>query len=327
MIMKFQDFFGNDFDRKSSRLMEGSHNAWNSNFNYTAKITNIFVPKIDYYLKLNENDNNEFIPRFKLNNIEILKDVPINEPLRFTPELMSKAIQYGMIMLVNYKGADDKVLTGHERVIYPMVLGKSSKGKILLRGFHLKGWSVSANRDTEKVWRLFRTDRILNVIFTGSFFRLAPNGYSMLDKAMKQGIIAKADFGIIRRNQNGLLKANKIQNKNDAYLDGSINNIELIATNTKLDILNPFDNKFLNYKQADYVSMTFMKSIFNEDLIAVLGLSSEKPGTTVKCYIGQNLLGTYRTVSTVSGKQLKSFKVKNIKGQQEFDLFLFKKKK
>jgi len=45
-----------------------------------------------------------------------------------------------------------------------------------------------------KIWRLFRTDRILSMTFTGSFYRLPPSGYKADDKGMRGGIIAKADF-------------------------------------------------------------------------------------------------------------------------------------
>ena len=40
--------------------------------------------------------------------------------------------------------------------------------------------------------------------FTGSFYRLAPIGYNMNDKGMRGGIIAKADFNEIRKNQQTL---------------------------------------------------------------------------------------------------------------------------
>jgi hypothetical protein len=324
-IIKFDDFWGNELDPQQAKLLEGSHSKWNSALEFNPKLETIFVPKIDVLSYINESA--EFVPRFQLKKLEILKDVPVNEPLKFTVELMDKAIKYGMIMLINYKGADDKVLAGHERVIYPMVLGKSAKGKLLLRGFHLKGWSVSVNRDTEKVWRLFRTDRIMSVVFTGSFFRLAPAGYNMNDKGMRGGIIVKADFGVIRRNQNTLLKSDKIQGKDDITVGAGLSSIELVATNTQLDILDPYENKFLNIKHADYTAVTFLQSAFGGKTIAVLGMASEKAGTVIKCFVGNNMIGTYRTISTVSGKQLRDFKVKNVKGQKEFDLYLFKKKK
>jgi hypothetical protein len=80
-----------------------------------------------------------------------------------------------MVFLINYKGEKDNHFAGHERVIYPMVIGKSSNGKILVRGYHLSGWSVSGNRHLQKIWRMFRLDRVLSMTFTGSFYRLPPS--------------------------------------------------------------------------------------------------------------------------------------------------------
>jgi hypothetical protein len=59
--------------------------------------------------------------------------------------------------------------------------------------------SVSNKRHIKKKWRMFRTDRILSMTFTGSFI-VSPSGYNMNDKGMCGGIITKADFNEIRRN-------------------------------------------------------------------------------------------------------------------------------
>ncbi len=144
-------------------------------------------------------EDNEFVPRFSLKNVKDIANIPINEPIKYNEQTMIKAIKYGMIFLINYKGEEDTHFAGHERVIYPMVLGRSTKGKQLLRGWHLNGWSVSQKRHINKIWRLFRTDRILSMTFTGSFYRLPPAGYNMYDKGMRGGIIARADFNEIRR--------------------------------------------------------------------------------------------------------------------------------
>ena len=176
---------------------------------------------VEYILREAYNDlkeDREFVPRFSLKNIKDFQDVPINEPIKYDEKLFIKAIQYGMIFLINYKGEKDKNFAGHERVIYPMVLGRSSKGKTLVRGWHLNGWSVSKNRHINKIWRLFRADRILSMTFTGSFYRLAPVGYNMNDKGMRGGIIVRADFNEIRRNQQNLVQQNKIQNREEVTM-------------------------------------------------------------------------------------------------------------
>lgn len=306
------------------------------NLKFQPNIKNIFIPKLDYkpLFEAVENGENEtdhkFITRFrpKKHDNEIFKNIPINEPLKFSIQLLTTAINNGMIFLINYKGAQDDVASGHERVIYPMVLGKSSKDKLLLRAFHLKGWSVSNNEDSEKVWRLFRADRILSMTFTGSFFRMAPNGYQMDDKGMRGGIITRADFGVIRRNQNILLKKQQIQDKSDLTIpEKGLSNIEIVDTRTKFDLKNPFGNTYLGFKASDFAIITIFKSIFKDDYIAVLGMAAEAPGTTVKIFEKGRILGTYKTIDTVSGKQLKMGKIKNVKGKSEFNLYLFKSKK
>ena len=163
-------------------------------------------------------EDREFVPRFSLKAHKDFQNVPINEPIKYDEKIMIKAIQYGMIFLISYKGEKDKHFAGHERVIYPMVLGKSSKGNVLIRGWHLNGWSVSSKRHIQKIWRMFRADRILSMTFTGSFYRLPPVGYNMNDKGMRGGIIAKADFNVIRKNQQNLVKSNVLQNRDEVTL-------------------------------------------------------------------------------------------------------------
>ena len=76
-----------------------------------------FVVKENYELI----EDNEYIPRFSLKNVKDINNIPINKPIKYSDDLMTKCIKYGMVMLINYKGEDDKHFAGHERVIYPMV--------------------------------------------------------------------------------------------------------------------------------------------------------------------------------------------------------------
>jgi hypothetical protein len=188
-----------------------------------------FVVKENYDLI----EDKEFIPRFSLKNVKEIANIPINEPIKYSDKLMMTIIKYGMVMLINYKGEKDTHFSGHERVLYSLVLGRSSKGKTLLRGWHLNGWSVSNKRHINKIWRMFRTDRILSMTFTGSFYRLAPSGYNMNDKGMRGGIIAKADFSQIRRHQQELINQNKIQNRDEVTMgDESRNFVTIEVSNT-----------------------------------------------------------------------------------------------
>lgn len=286
---------------------------------------------VEFVVKESYNDlreDKEFVPRFSLKNIKDFQNVPINEPIKFDEKILIKAIQYGMIFLINYKGEKDKLFSGHERVIYPMVLGRSSQGKTLLRGWHLNGWSVSKNRHINKIWRLFRTDRILSMTFTGSFYRLPPAGYNMNDKGMRGGIIVNADFNQIRRNQQNLVQQNVLQNRQELTLsqdERKFVTIRVKTTDSKLDLNKPLENAYINnLKNVENVRISFVKSIYGNVYIAILGAMGE-PGNTVKILDdkGKNL-GVFKCIDSTTGQVLKS--IKKVKGNAMYDLYIFDKK-
>jgi hypothetical protein len=233
------------------------------------------------------------------------------------------------MFLINYKGEKDKHFAGHERVIYGMVLGRSSQGKMLLRGWHLNGYSISQRRHINKIWRLFRTDRILSMTFTGSFYRLPPAGYNMNDKGMRGGIVVRADFNEIRRNQQALVNQNKIQNREEVTIgekDKTFASIQVKETEqSKLDLMKPFENVYVNNnKDMVGLRLSFLKSIYGNKYIAVLGALGQ-PGNTVRVLTDkQNNLGVFKVLDSITGEVLKS--IKNVKGNKEFDLYLFDKK-
>lgn len=283
-----------------------------------------FVIKENYELI----EDNEYIPRFSLKNVKEIANIPINKPIKYSDVLMTKCIKYGMVMLINYKGEEDKHFAGHERVIYPMVLGRSSKGKTLLRGWHLNGWSVSQRRHINKIWRLFRTDRILSMTFTGSFYRLPPAGYNMNDKGMRGGIITRADFNEIRRNQQNLVNQNKIQNREEVEMstdERKFATIRVKETETQLDLINALENAYVNnIKDIEGLRLSFLKSIYGNKFVAVLGAMGQ-PGNTVKILTDKGTqLGVYKVLDSITGQVLKS--IKNVKGNSVYDLYLFDKK-
>ena len=273
-------------------------------------------------------ENQEFIPRFSLKNVKDINNIPINKPIKYSDDIMSKAIKYGMIFLINYKGEEDKHFAGHERVIYPMVLGRSSKGKTLLRGWHLNGWSVSQRRHINKIWRLFRTDRILSMTFTGSFYRLPPSGYNMNDKGMRGGIVTRADFNEIRRNQQNLVNQNKIQNREEVEMgdeERKFVSIRVKDTKTQLDLSKALENGYINtVKDQAGLRISFLRSIYGNKYIAVLGALGQ-PGNTVKVFTDQGTqVGVFKVMDSITGQVLKS--IKNVKGNNLYELYLFEKK-
>ena len=285
---------------------------------------------VEYVVRENYNliEDNEFIPRFSLKNVKDIANIPINEPIKYSDDVMIKAIKYGMIFLINYKGEEDSHFAGHERVVYPLVLGRSAKGKQLLRGWHLNGWSVSNNRHINKIWRLFRTDRILSMTFTGSFYRLAPSGYNMYYKGMRGGIIARADFNEIRRNQQNLVNQNKIQNREEVTMgtpDRSFVSIIVKETDTQLDLTKALENTYINNtKDQSTLRLSFLKSIYGNTFIAILGAMGQ-PGNTVKVKTDKGKeLGNFKVLDSITGQVLKS--IKNVKGNTLYDLYLYDKK-
>jgi hypothetical protein len=284
-----------------------------------------FVIKHDFKIF----EDNSYVPRFGLKDkTQDIVGVPINEPIKPSKELITKAIKYGMIFLINYKGEEDKHFAGHERVIYPMVLGRSSEGKFLLRGYHLNGWSVSSNRHVNKIWRMFRLDRILSMTFTGSFYRLPPTGYNMFDKGMRGGIIARADFNEIIKNQQSLIKSQEIQNKEEVTLSDdnkSMVTIKVKPTDTSLDLNNPLDNAYVNnMKDIANIRLSFLKSLYGNKYIVVIGALGQ-PGNTVKVIKnGGYNLGVYKVLDSIVGETLK--KIKGVKGNAIFDVYLFDSK-
>jgi hypothetical protein len=299
--------------------------------NFTQAKTFYNNKPVEYIIKETYNDlkeDREFIPRFSLKKFKGFENIPVNEPIKYDEKIIIKAIEYGLVFLINYKGEKNKNFAGNERVIYPMVIGRSSKGKTLIRGWHLNGWSVSNRRHINKIWRLFRADRILSMTFTGSFYRLPPAGYNMNDKGMRGGIIAKADFNQIRRNQQKLVQQNAIQNRDEVSLgteERKFATVRIKPTDTKLDLLKAVENPYINnLKDSENLRISFLKSIYGNQYIAILGALGE-PGNTVKVLTDKgNNLGVFKVLDSTTGKVLKS--IKNVKGNSVYDLYIFDKK-
>ena len=295
-----------------------------------------FVIRENYDLK----EDRDYIPRFSLKNVDQIKDIPINKPLKYSNDLMVKAIKFGMIFLIHYKGEGDTFFAGRERVIYPMVLGRSSKGKTLLRGYHLKGYSFSQKASVQKIWRMFMVDRILSMTFTGTFYRLAPDGYKMNDKGMRGGIIAAADFTQIRNNQSKMVKDQVIQNREDITLGGEGINAKFASvavkpTDTVLDLNKPLENAYINnIKDVTTARISFLKSVYGNVNIAIIGALGQ-PGNTVKVMVNSNYqlsgkyektkqLGIFKVLDSITGDMLR--RIKTVKGQTTYTLYIFDKK-
>ena len=284
----------------------------------------------------NTKDDIEFIPKFRINEAssqpiqDIVPGFPVNKRMKYDRAKMIKAIKNGMVILILYAGDQDRWRGGRERVIYPMVLGinRNTKNE-LLRGWHLEGYSVSQKAETKKVWRLFKTENIKTMIFTGHFYRLPPKGYKMNDRVMTERTIARADFNTIRRNQDSLIRAGKIENEEETNISqktGAPVKIQLKNTNTILDLMSPFNNSILAKakKNKNNIKISILKTIFSNEYIAVVDALGEV-GKTVKVYDeNKKLLGSYKTVISYTGKDLQ--KNRKVNGMNEFPLYQFIKR-
>lgn len=272
-----------------------------------------YVLKSQYILK----ENSTLFPRFNIKDADIFPDFPANKDLQYKPEYLLKAIAYGMVLQIKYNGEEDTV--GHERFIYPLVYGKSKDGQQILRVYHLKGWSVSKGGYVEKVWRLFRCDKIEWIRFTGMFFRLAPDGYKMDDKQITQKL-GVADFNIIRNNQTQLLDKNKVDTLDKTILK-KVNLIEVKDLNFNLKLFDPWQNNILPKKDAKNIRITFAKSVIGNNWVAIVGVSIE-PTVTFKMKV-DNETKQYRSFKWIMADELD--RLSTLQQQVEFKLYLFLK--
>lgn len=264
-------------------------------------------------------------------NEVLIPGFPVNKKVKFDQALMVRAIQNGLVLLINYAGEKDSWKGGRERVIYPMVLGVNrNTGNMLIRGWHLTGWSVSKRRNVSKEWRLFKSDNIKSMTFTGDFYRLPPKGYKMNDRAMTERITKSADFNEISRNQDKLVNTGKIVNVEKQQVGDEkgpiVAKIDARNTDTIFDLSNPFENEYTkDYKPANKMEdfkLTVMKSIHKNEYVAIVGAIGTKD-RTVKLYDDKDFIGNYKVKDTARGREIKS--LRNVQGQKEFPLYTFNK--
>jgi hypothetical protein len=141
-------------------------------------------------------------------------------------------------------------------------------------------------------------------------------------------LIAKADFNEIRRNQQSLINQNKIQNREEVEMTSTDRKFAVIRvkeTDTKLDLLKPLENAYINNtKDMAGLRVSFCKSIYGNKYVAILGALGQ-PGNTVKILTDKgNQLGVYKVLDSTTGQVLKN--IKNVKGNSLYDLYIFDKK-
>jgi hypothetical protein len=247
----------------------------------------------------------------ELEGSDLIKEWPVNKSIKPNLEKLVKAIRYGMVIMIEYKGEDDDHPSGHERVIYPMVLGKSSDGKYLIRGYHFTGWSMSERRVIDKVWRLFRGDRIKSMSFTGSFYRLTPEGYNMEDPAMER-IVVKANINNIKRNQDKL--KGKIDLEFDDESQPSKDTKPHIAElkiepliDENIDLLT--DDGALLSIENNVSTIHIYKAVFDDDYVALVDMK-DIPTVVVLHKEQESFKGRYKLYKEVEFNDLLNTNIK-----------------
>jgi hypothetical protein len=257
----------------------------------------------------------------------LIPNMPVNKKINFDQGLMVKAIQNGLVILINYSGDKDNWKGGRERVIYPMVIGiNRNTGNMLIRAWHLTGWSVSKKRSVKKEWRLFKASNIKSMMFTGDFYRLPPKGYKMNDRIMTERIIKSADFNEIRRNQDSLVKAGKLELMNKQIIgkeeSSVIAKIDSRTTDSIIDLRNPFNNEYVKEfeKRLDDLKITFMKNINKNEYVAIIGALGTV-NRSVKLYDDKEFIGNYKVKKSIKGREIRL--TRNVDGKTEFPLYTF----
>jgi predicted DNA-binding transcriptional regulator YafY len=103
---------------------------------------------------------------------------------------LQKAIKNLDVIVITYDG-DEPGGKGY-RTVYPVCLGRSLKGNMVLRAYEPEGasHSVAVGEKTLPGWRLFRVDKIQTYIPTAEKFdEVRPNYNKTGDKSMSRVII------------------------------------------------------------------------------------------------------------------------------------------
>ena len=125
-----------------------------------------------------------------------------------------------------------------------------------------------------------------------------------------------------------MVTQNKIQNREEVTLgDEERKSVTIRAKNTEsvLDLNNPLENAYVNNsKDISSTRISFLKSIYGNKYIAVLGALGQ-PGNTVKVLDDKGVnIGVYKVLDSITGQVLKN--IKKVKGNAVYDLYLFDKK-
>ena len=110
--------------------------------------------------------------------MKLLKTIKsfINESVSFDD--LQRAIKNRDVIIITYDG-DEPGGKGY-RTVYPVCLGRSFKGNIVLRAYEPEGAShtVAIGKKILPGWRMFRVDKTFTFQRTGETFDTLPSNYN-----------------------------------------------------------------------------------------------------------------------------------------------------
>lgn len=289
--------------------------------NNTNDVCFLYKPTFQISMIREQNDMS-FVSRFTLKDFEPFPNFPINTPTKPTLDIINLCLDYGLIINIDYRGDNDSRMQGHNRTIYPMAIGVNKDGKYLLRGYHLKGWSLSGGSNVEKEWRLFRMDRVLNITFTGAFYRLPPDGYNTKGDRSMAKMLKNARFNIIRKNQERLIQQRQIDLKDRVVVD-KLNNIYTKSLGGNIKLNKPYGD-IINKEEANKLRVTFAKPIVGGSMkpsVIIIGTNIVK-GKTFKLYDDGKLIDTYRSIDNMMANEIEKLG-DTLDEYNEFKAYLF----
>ncbi len=116
------------------------------------------------------------------------KWIMLKENYDTTITSVNDALKHKFVLNFYYKGERTGVVADGIRQVEPYALGVSKNGYIVLRAWLIRGISKTGKVNPKLVpgWRLFRIDRISDIVSTQQKFTTPRKGYNKEDRGMTE---------------------------------------------------------------------------------------------------------------------------------------------
>ncbi len=170
------------------------------------------------------------------------------ERVPFNRDLMRQAIEQGLEIGILFQSNNEKykMPTAKYRIVYPVAMGISPKGNLVIRGFHKLGQSEKAAIETgkrsaevENTWRLFKVSNIKGMWTTGNFFRGPLEAYNTQGDKGMVNIEVQTNFDAVRKFQDEYIAK---MSDDTQRLQKKKNIIHLFKQSGERPVEKPIDN-------------------------------------------------------------------------------------